>query len=112
MKDAEGFKLIRELAECFNGTVGASRAAVEMGLAPHEKQIGQTGKTITPKLYIACGISGAMQHIVGIEGAHKVAAINIDPSAQIFNIADTGIVGDAFVIIPELIELLKGKRDE
>ena len=109
MKNAEGFKLLEELAKTLGGAVGASRGAVEMGLADHNIQIGQTGKTVSPKLYIACGISGAIQHTVGMDASKRVIAINIDEKAPIFDIADVGYVGDAFVVIPELLEKLKGK---
>ena len=106
MKNEAGFELIKNLAQVLGASVGASRDAVEMGLAPQSVQIGQTGKTVTPKLYIACGISGAIQHTVGMSESDKILAINTDPKAPIFDICDYGIVGDAFEIIPELIEHL------
>ena len=109
MKGEEGFKLLKEFADTLGGTVGASRGAVDMGYAPHSIQIGQTGKTVTPKLYIACGISGAIQHTCGIEGSGRIMCINTDEKAPIFKASDYGIVGDVFEIIPKLIELIKMK---
>ncbi len=107
MKNKEGFNLLKELADILGGKVGASRGAVDMKIADSSIQIGQTGKTVTPKLYIACGISGAIQHIVGMNSAQKIIAINSDKNAPIFKNADYGIVGDVFQIIPKLIEKLK-----
>lgn len=103
MQSKEGFDLIHKLADKLNGAVGASRVAVEMGLAPQAYQIGQTGKTVCPKLYIACGISGALQHIVGMEKSSKIIAINNDKNAPIFEISDFGYVGDVFEVIPKLL---------
>ena len=104
LKNKEGFDLLQKFADKIGGTLAASRGAVEMGLAPASIQVGQTGKTVTPKLYIACGISGAMQHTIGMTGSEHIIAINNDETAPIFEIADTGIVGDVFKIIPEYLE--------
>lgn len=105
LKNEKGFELLKKFATKIGGTVGATRAAVEAGLAPQSIQIGQTGKTVHPKLYIACGISGAVQHTVGMENSDYIIAINTDSSAPIFDIADTGIVGDFFEIIPKYLAL-------
>lgn len=94
LKNEQGFALLKDFAKSIGATVGATRATVEAGLAPSSIQIGQTGKTVRPKLYIACGISGAIQHIVGMENSEHIIAINNDKNAPIFEIADTGIVGD------------------
>lgn len=104
LKNEQGFALLKDFAKSIGATVGATRAAVEAGLAPSLIQIGQTGKTVRPKLYIACGISGAIQHIVGMENSEHIIAINNDKNAPIFEIADTGIVGDFFEIIPKYLE--------
>ncbi len=107
MKGKEGFKLLKEFADLIGAKVGASRGAVDMGLADVSVQIGQTGKTVTPKIYIACGISGAIQHLVGINSADKIIAINNNPNAPIFKHSDFGIVGDVFEVLPKLIKELK-----
>ena len=103
LKNEKGFELLNRFAQKIGATVGATRGAVELGLAPVSVQIGQTGKTVSPKVYIACGISGAIQHTVGMTGSKYIIAINNDEDAPIFDIADTGIVGDVFEILPRFI---------
>ena len=109
MGTKENFRLIHELAHTIGGEVAGSRAAVDAGFIPHERQVGQTGVTVRPKLYFAIGISGAIQHRAGMQEAKKIIAINTDPDAPIFDVSHYGIVGDATDVIPKFIEAFKSR---
>jgi flavin-dependent dehydrogenase len=106
----ENFPLAEELAKALGGAVAATRAVVDAGWYPYAAQVGQTGKTVTPKLYVACGISGAIQHKVGMQGSGTIVAINKDPNAAIFEYSDLGVVGDLHQIVPKLAELVRQRR--
>ncbi|HEV2107417.1 MAG TPA: electron transfer flavoprotein subunit alpha/FixB family protein [Thermomicrobiales bacterium] len=110
LKEPDNFRLVEDLARVLDGAVGATRAVVDAGWRPHHEQIGQTGVTVSPRLYVAVGVSGAVQHNVGMHGSDYVVAINRDPDAPIFKIAAFGIVGDAFEVVPAIIEALEAGR--
>jgi electron transfer flavoprotein alpha subunit len=109
---AEGFNILRDLANILGGAVAASRAAVDSGWIPYEHQVGQTGKTVKPKIYIACAISGAIQHLAGMKTSDCIVAINKDPEAPIFKNATIGIVGDYKVVVPKILEKFKSKLNK
>jgi electron transfer flavoprotein alpha subunit len=108
----ENFTLVEELAKALGGAVGATRAVVDAGWYPYSTQVGQTGKSVSPKLYVACGISGAIQHKVGMQSSGVIVAINKDPNAPIFEYSDLGVVGDVHQVVPKLTELVKQRKEQ